>query len=206
VTTTRAGTIARIGGHLALDFANTAGWHASDERSEWFTSYEEWLAWLRAGKTVPASVLTALETEAERDPSRARRALSKVIDCRELVYRVFTAISQGRAPTPLDLETIHRAHLAALSAAKPNWERGKFTLGWSYDSSDLTAPLHPLMVAAAELLESPPPDRLRQCGNHPCGWLFIDQSKNGSRRWCSSAECGNQTRVREFRARRRSAG
>lgn len=198
-----AGSIARIGGHPALDFANTAGWHASDERSEWLTSYGEWLAWLRQGKAVPASALTVLEAESERDPTAARRWLRTVIDRRELVYRVFTAVAAQRAPSGADLAALHRARVAALDAAEPRWERGGFVLRWSYDADPL-APLHPLMLAASDLLASPQLDRLRQCGNHPCGWLFLDQSKNGSRRWCSSAECGNATRVREFRARQSS--
>jgi predicted RNA-binding Zn ribbon-like protein len=200
-----AGSIARIGGHLAVDFANTAGWHASDERSEWLVSYPEWLAWLRQGKTVPAAKLSALGDEAARDPTRARRALAKVIEHRELVYRVFTAIARGGAPDESDLERLHRAHVAALVAAEARWERGQLALTWSYDPADLTSPLHPLMVAAAELLESPQLARLRQCGNDPCGWLFVDSSKNGSRRWCSSAECGNASRVRAFRARARAS-
>jgi len=196
-----AGSIARIGGHLALDFANTAGWHASDSRSEWLTSYDEWLAWLRQGKTIPTASLTALDAESARNPSAAKRAIAKVVEQRELVYRVFTAVAGGRSPSSDDLSAMHRARVNALDAAEPRWERGGIALRWTYDPSDLLAPLHPLMLAANELLESPSIDRLRQCGNHPCGWLFLDQSKNGSRRWCSSAECGNATRVREFRAR-----
>ena len=203
---TGAGSITRIGGHLALDFANTAGWHASDQRNEWLTSYPEWIAWLRQGKTVPASALAALEAESRRDAARAGRALAKVIEQRELIYRVFTAIAQRVSPTDSDLAAIHGAHVATLNAAAPRWDRARLTLRWTYDSSNLLSPLHPLVLAAAELLESPRLERLRQCGNDPCGWLFLDQSKNGSRRWCSSAECGNATRVREFRARRSKRG
>jgi predicted RNA-binding Zn ribbon-like protein len=202
----RAGSIARISGHPALDFANTAGWHASDERSEWLTSYDEWLAWLRAGSTLPASALRALAADSARDAARSQRALKRVLDHRELVYRVFTAVAHDRTPADVDLAAMHRARVDALGAADPRWQRGRYTLDWSRNASDLLAPLHPLMLAATELLESSRTERLRQCGNHPCGWLFLDQSKNGTRRWCSSAECGNASRVREFRARRSRAG
>jgi predicted RNA-binding Zn ribbon-like protein len=199
---TGAGSIARISGHPALDFANTAGWHASEQRSEWLTSYGEWLAWLREGKVLPGPAIATLADESKGDPSRSQRALRKVIEHRELVYRVFTAVAHGRVPDASDLDAMHRARVAALDAAKPTWERGRLVLRWTSDASDLLAPLHPLMSAAGDLLEASPGERLRQCGNHPCGWLFLDQSKNGSRRWCTSAECGNASRVREFRARR----
>ena len=48
------------------------------------------------------------------------------------------------------------------------------------------------------------PDRppVRVCEGNGCGWLFLDQTRNGSRRWCSSGDCGRRERVRRHRARR----
>ena len=126
-----------------------------------------------------------------------------VIDHRELVYRVFTAVAARRPPASGDLGRLHRARVSALDSASIEWDRGAMALAWETDAPSLLMPIHPIVLAAVELLDdSVRLDRLRQCGNHPCGWLFLDQSKNGSRRWCSSAECGNASRVREFRARR----
>jgi len=197
-----AGSIPQIGGHPALDFANTAGWHAGAEPDERLTSPEAWAAWLGRDKKVPRAVLSTLAAEAAQHPARAARALRRIIARRELVYRIFAARARGRAPAGNDLAYLHRARLDALRAAEPRWRRGRYELQWIYPSGDLEAPVHPLMLAANELLDSPDLGRLRQCDNHPCGWLFLDRSKNGSRRWCSSAECGNATRVRNFRARR----
>jgi hypothetical protein len=56
-----------------------------------------------------------------------------------------------------------------------------------------------LLVPLVELREHA--DRLKQCDNEQCQWLFIDQSKNRSRHWCESASCGNRQRVRRFRHR-----
>jgi predicted RNA-binding Zn ribbon-like protein len=199
-----AGSIARIGGHVALDFANTAGWHASAARSEWLTSYGEWLAWLGQSGAVSRATVRLLAREADRQPARTRRALARTVEARELVYRVFAAIAQRQRPHQDDLQRLHLARVAALAAATPEWGRGGPSLSWPDAARDLTAPIHPLMLAANALLGGPLLTRVRQCGNHPCGWLFIDRSKNGSRRWCSSAECGNATRVRRFRARQGS--
>lgn len=195
-----AATIARIGGHPALDFANTAGWHASDERLEHLTSYQEWLDWIRHCD-LPSLPLTQLATEAGRHPGRAEKALAEIISRRELIYRIFAAIARGGKPKPDDLAALHRARVLALDAAEPWWQAGHMSLAWTDPPAPLLAPLHPLTLAACDLVGSPQIERLRQCGNHPCGWLFLDQTKNGSRRWCSSAECGNATRVRRFRLR-----
>lgn len=194
-------SFAIVGGHPALDFANTAGWHASEDRLEHLTSYEEWLAWLRRYDRSFAAVATPLAKGAARHPGPAARALGQVIAGRELIFRIFSAIAHRRSPAPEDLDALHQARVTALSSAAPRWERGRLTLHWKERSADLLAPLQPILLSATDLLTSPEIEQLRQCANHPCGWLFLDQSKNGSRRWCSSGDCGNLTRVRRFRSR-----
>jgi predicted RNA-binding Zn ribbon-like protein len=186
-----------------LDFTNTAGWHAAEEQLEHLTSYGEWLAWLRRGDLPLSSLATSLSAEAARHPAQATRALRAIIARRELLYRVLASIARGHTPAAADLAALHHARLTALSAAEPRWERGRLSNRWT-GRADLLAPLYPITLAATDLLASPRIERLRQCGNPPCGWLFLDQSKNGSRRWCSSAECGNATRVRKFRSRQAS--
>jgi predicted RNA-binding Zn ribbon-like protein len=201
-----AGSIALIGGHLALDFANTAGWHASDERSEWLTDYGELIAWARHAGVLSAADAKTLERESREHRTRALRAWEATIELREAVYRTFAALAQHRRPAAEDLARLHEARVRALAAAEPDW-RGERGLGlrWPAKPADLARPLHPIMLATGQLLESPSLERLRQCGRHPCGWLFIDRSRSGTRRWCSSAECGNISRVRRFRTRRRSS-
>lgn len=198
-----AGTIALIGGHLALDFANTAGWHASDERSEWLTDYAAVIAWARHAGAITRPMADALSRAAHASPRAAVRALDETIALREATYRVFAALAQSRTPAGKDIAALHAAHVRALAAATPVWRaEGGVTLRWSTeDDDDLLLPVHPVMVKAADLLASPDLARLRQCGRHPCGWLFLDRSRNGTRRWCSSAECGNAMRVARFRER-----
>ena len=75
------------------------------------------------------------------------------------------------------------------------------------DAADsLTAPLRPVVRSAAELLTSPETLlRVRECDGTDCTWLFLDQSRNRSRRWCSMESCGNRAKVRRH-YRRRHAG
>ncbi|MGH7532576.1 MAG: CGNR zinc finger domain-containing protein [Gemmatimonadales bacterium] len=197
-----AGTIPLIGGHVALDFANTAGWHASEERSEWLTDYGEVLAWARHAARLPPRVAAALKREVEHHAARGRTALGRVVACRETIYRIFTALAHEARPEGADLRALHVLRVRAIAAAEPTWSATDGAgLGWGDPGKDLLYPIYPVVVAAATLLEQGELGRLRQCGNHPCGWLFFDASRNGTRRWCTSAECGNATRVRRFRAR-----
>src|SRR5437773_1881421 len=73
---------------------------------------------------------------------------------------------------------------------------------WTLDSSaaELDAVLRPLVESAVSLLTSERLARLRRCGNSTCYWLFLDETKNCSRRWCEMASCGNLMKVRRHRA------
>ena len=198
---TQAGSLALIGGHPALDFANTAGWHASENRIEWLTDYGALLAWSRhAGLLTPANAARLL-TRAEGHPQQAARALKQAIGLRETLYRIFAAVAAGATPAGADMERLREEELRALKAATREWSGTALVFAWP-GADDLLLPLYPIVTAAVDLLRDPPPGRLRQCGNHPCGWLFIDRSRNGSRRWCSSTDCGNEIRVRRFRTKR----
>jgi predicted RNA-binding Zn ribbon-like protein len=64
--------------------------------------------------------------------------------------------------------------------------------------------LWPVVRSAAELLTSDELGRVRECAADNCAWLFLDRSKNRSRRWCDMAVCGNRDKVRRFRQRSRS--
>lgn len=192
-----------LGGHIALDFANTAGEHASDAPRERLIDYADVIAWARHAGVISAAEARVLERESRAHPVRASHALQATLELREAVYRVFAALAHHRRPEPADLARLHAARVHALDAAEPVWREGHgLVLRWLARTVDLDRPLYPIMLAANELLESSELARLRQCGNHPCGWLFIDTSRSGTRSWCSAAECGNESRVRRFRNRR----
>lgn len=193
--------LALVGGHPALDFANTVGWHAGDAPLESLGSYDDLLRWAEHAKVVDRRQATRLRAAATRHPRRAIAALADARRVRELIYRAFTAVARGTAPSPQDLTRLHEARILALTSGSPGWHDGLVVTTGASD--DLLAPVHGLVLAAAELLKSPELGRVRQCANDPCGWLFLDRSRNGSRRWCSSTDCGNEHRVRQFRARHR---
>ncbi len=65
-------------------------------------------------------------------------------------------------------------------------------------------PVDALVASAAALLAGGPIDRLKTCGN--CPWLFLDLSRNGSRRWCSMEGCGTEVKIRRLTEKRRATG
>jgi predicted RNA-binding Zn ribbon-like protein len=65
-------------------------------------------------------------------------------------------------------------------------------------------PVDTIVASATELVTAGPVDRLKACGN--CPWLFLDLSRNGSRRWCSMEGCGTEVKIRRLTERRRATG
>jgi predicted RNA-binding Zn ribbon-like protein len=62
-----------------------------------------------------------------------------------------------------------------------------------------------LALSVADLLHQPDRSGLRRCDGDGCGWLFLDTTRNHSRRWCDPLDCGNRARVRAYGRRQASA-
>jgi predicted RNA-binding Zn ribbon-like protein len=184
----------RCGGDLALDFANTlGGLREGPWDDEWLHDYADLAAWARH-----AGVLDAPAAAAPSD--RAGAAFRRAIALRERLYAVMAALASGADPSEGDLAAVQAAYGAALAHARlvPRVA----SLDWAVDD-DLDRPLHAVALAAVDLLRSDRLARLKQCAN--CRWVFLDASKNASRRWCSMAHCGTGAKVAATRARRRAA-
>ncbi len=193
---------ALIGGALCLDFANTADWHAGDAPVELLTGYDALLDWGREAGILDERLAGRLAGEAARWPKEAGAALRRAIALREAIYGLFSRLAAGEEPDPRDLATINAELAAALPHREVAHEAGsRFRWGWR--DGGLAGPLGPVALSAAELLTSPDLARVRECAGHPCGWLFVDTSRNHSRRWCSMEACGNRAKVRRHYRRAR---
>jgi predicted RNA-binding Zn ribbon-like protein len=82
---------------------------------------------------------------------------------------------------------------------------GQLPQGWNEELAPrLERPWWPVVRSAAELLTSPHLlDRLGQCADPQCGWLFLDTSKSRTRKWCDINDCGNRAKQRRFQKKKR---
>jgi predicted RNA-binding Zn ribbon-like protein len=201
------------GGHLALDFANSVGGlrdEAPAKDDEYLETYDDLTTWGARVGILTAQQAGSLRAGARRDEKAAQRALRRTRELRdELIYPIFRALADGKEPPAELLDRLRDEERAALADARLARGPGAHAhaMDWTWPPPrELTDPLRPIVHAAVELLTHGPLDRLKTCGN--CRWLFLDQSRNHSRRWCSMAECGIQMKHARFveqRRRRRSA-
>ena len=191
-----------MAGHVALEFANTLDNRYNPERRvDLLPSYAQFVAFAaQNGLVNPAQARALLAATSER---QAKLVLDRAILLREALQQLFLAAISSERPSSEAIETLNASLSEARSQKRLFWDRKQFV--WRYrDFSDQPAsPLWPIAEAAAELLSSPDLARVRECSNPGCRWLFLDQSKNHSRRWCDMSVCGNRAKARRFHARER---
>lgn len=183
-----------------LSFVNTLSERTSANPTEKLVSYEALVEWARGSGLVKDDDAARLSARARRRQDEAERVVSHARKLRELLHHTFVATSSGKAPAPALLEE--------LSAALGGWYRhGRLVpcgeaLQWCYGGGDdLDRVLWEIARTASRLLTSSRLARIRPCAAITCGWWFLDDSKNGSRRWCDMKICGNREKIRRFRDR-----
>ena len=192
-----------IGGHPALDFCNTIGYRQPVPKNEHLDSYEALARWGERAGVLEAGTAVRLHAAAQATPASAERVLEQALTLRETLFRLFDAAAHGRALPPDDLATLdHLWHEALQHQVLVAREGAGAERVWRSDGLDRV--LWPVVVEAADLLVAGSFSRLKQCDAEHCDWLFIDTSKNGRRRWCSMAECGNRAKARRFVRRRKT--
>jgi predicted RNA-binding Zn ribbon-like protein len=201
---TNASTLKLLGGRLSLDFVNTADWHASDHPVEFLTSYSDLVAWSQHVGILTDHQAQRLLKQAARRPGDASAVLERAITLREAIYRIFSAISRGPPPQAADLATFNVELSGALAQSRIVSTAEGFTWDWADAEDALDWMLWPVAHDAAGLLTSEELDRVGQCADDRCGWLFLDTSRNRSRRWCSMEACGNRAKVRRHYERKRA--
>lgn len=194
-----------VGGELCLDFANTADWHASASPQESLSRYEDLVVWgVRVGVVEEASARRLLR-EARKHPSQARAVLKRAVALRESIYRIFVAVVEARPPNTSDLQAVNSALSKAMRHLRLKDVGGQYAWEWVGGDRSLDCMLWPVLRSAADVLTSPKRAMVGQCADdRGCGWLFLDSSKNRSRRWCRMADCGN--RAKALRHYRRTRG
>jgi predicted RNA-binding Zn ribbon-like protein len=191
-----------VGGGVALDFVNTVT--ARDtEPTDWLGSYATLLDWAELTGAFAKRDLAQLATLAHKDAGKAAAALAKARALREALCALFYAMIEKEQPGESDLAALDAARLAAAKAAKLGFRGGRLVQSFGAADSGLDLVTHVVAVRALEILQSVPLERLRVCDGHDCGWVFIDTSKNGKRRWCDMATCGNTAKARRHYDRQR---
>jgi predicted RNA-binding Zn ribbon-like protein len=185
-----------VGGDVALDFVNTED---GDLPVECLRGYGDLVAWSVLVGLFSAEEGERLVGEADLRPEDAEAVYRDALRLRGALYGVFRILAEGGDVPERGLETLRGYEREALSRGKlVQGDRG-FSWEWK-DGRDLAGMLWPVAHAATRLLTSGDLDRLKLCAG--CYWVFLDASRNRSRRWCTMEVCGTDAKMRRYVAKR----
>jgi len=189
---------------MCLDFANTLAYRGSTP-TESLHTFGDLVKWCEDARVIPPLFAQQLRGWSEKHPRRVAESFGSAIALRELIYRIFHALASGGSIDDADLEDLNRALRVAPSRAAIG-RLGK-NFGWATEElkPSVNLLLAPVLWSAGDLLVGPQLSRLRECSNEKCLWLFLDDSKNGTRRWCSMSACGNRAKAHRHYLRQKNA-
>jgi predicted RNA-binding Zn ribbon-like protein len=204
----RQDTIASLEGRLCLGFVNTFhpryGRHVHDA----LTGYADLVTWNRSAGMLTEAQEQHLLQAAGADPEEALGVFERAITLRETIYRICSAVAAAKTPHNEDLSQLHSAYIQGMAHASVSPTTREFSWEWTVGEASgrgqaLEPLLWPLALSAIELLTSAKEwGRIKECPG--CGWLFVDTSKTGNRRWCSMDVCGSRAKMRRQYARKRA--
>ena len=194
-----------VGGRTCLELVNTASGRKIGPFSDKLTSYEDLLDWGVQAEELSYEEAAHLKQKAAADPEGAASVLERARNLREAVYRVFEQRLNGEELRPEDLALISEENgRASMNRVLTPSTVGVCGYDWrTYDN--LARPLWPAALSATTLIASEDATRVKACGNDGCHWLFLDTTKNRSRRWCDMKECGNREKARRHYNRKKEA-
>jgi len=182
----------------ALAFVNTLSGRPTPAPAEGLVSYDALVGWARDQRLVSPSAAERLQALARKHPHQAAMVLGRARDLREALHGVIAAIEADRLPPAAALDTLGRSLAAAYAHGRLVPHEGR--LQWAYEGDDdLDRVVWEIAHATGRLVLSPRVTRVRACAAGDCGWWFLDETKNHSRRWCDMKLCGNREKLRRFR-------
>jgi len=181
-----------IGGHPAIDLVNTVSWRLDPaRRSDRLTDGQALLDWVRRSGVVELVPAPGFPYPAVLERARALR---------EDLHAVLSVVAGGEDVDPARLTALRDIGAAALLRAR---SRAALPLRFAFGPARADDIPEGIALSVLDLLVLTDLSRVRRCADDTCGWLYLDRSRNHSRRWCSSADCGNRHRVQQFAARAR---
>ncbi|GIH10859.1 hypothetical protein Rhe02_89260 [Rhizocola hellebori] len=196
-------TLELAGNVLCLDFANTVNSRLHPVH-DYLSSYDDLLDWFGHASSIPPQTIDHLRPLAGTAP--ADDAVAQAHRLREAIYGVFSAMTQDGAMPEGALDVLTAAFRSSMAHAVITGRQPKtYDLTWAMPAPpDPAFPLWAVSQSAGELLLSEQLERVGECPG--CGWLFLDTSRNGGRRWCSMATCGSRDKMARYHRQQRKAG
>lgn len=199
-------SVESISPEICLEFCNTVSSRAySGNRKDNLHNYSDLIAWSEQKSLLSPRTARRLRAHAKAKPAQATRSFTHAIELREAIYHLVSARTRGLPPSPKDLKVLNKATAIARAHTSFAIDRDGYKWRWDTEPDALDQITWHIAIAATELLTSTRITSLRECASKTCTWLFVDTTKNHSRRWCDMNDCGNRAKARRHYAKIKAA-
>jgi predicted RNA-binding Zn ribbon-like protein len=191
-----------IAGAPALDFANTVGGTRQRITHDHLLRYADLVSFALQAGYISDALASKLLAHAKDQPIAAADVLRRALRLREAIWNVFAPDSETKRAVIDEVAIISNEAANAAGHLRLRRVGDTFSQLWD-DEVVLERALWPMAHSAAEILTSEVHrSAVRECESETCSWLFLDQTRNHSRRWCDMRDCGNRAKARRLRERR----
>lgn len=190
-------TLSLDGGWLCLDFINTIGNRFEEPNICYLPTNDEVLKWAKRIKLFSSKELNEIKIYNSEYPDIAEKDHKKIINIRETLYQIFSAIANDLPPSGIVLKKFNKYLSEAFNNLRLAINKNRIvTEDWQKENTGMHQFQLLIIRSAYELLKSDLLVTLKQCDK--CGWLFLDRSKNRSRKWCSMDTCGSSEKSKKY--------
>lgn len=197
--------ISLVGGEISIDFINTVHRYDKEEEADELKDYKILLDWLLLSETINTDQYKKFKSAAKNNPEKAEHALKKAQEIRRALFKVLLSHAHKDKVDQKNLDILgefwKEAHAHATFISKNEGGSWKFEI----DKTDLMSVIYPIIDNAVILLQSKDVGKIRLCESSNCTWLFLDRSKNHSRRWCQMEICGNREKAKRHYNKQKQA-
>jgi predicted RNA-binding Zn ribbon-like protein len=198
----RAGRLTLLGGMLCLNFVNTRSGRGTDRLLEHLFRFEHLLAWARHAGAIDQATARRFDSHPP-SPAAGERVIDQALALRDALHAVFSAVIAGKAAPVSAMDHFNRSLAEAMAAAAIEMTKEGFVWRWPAKALPPEGLLWPVVRSAAELLTTGDLSRVKVCPGCFCGWMFLDKTRNGRRRWCEMEICGSRAKMRRYHQRQR---
>ena len=191
-----------LGGDLSLDFVNTVHDRHEEPLRNLLQNYLDLVTWIHSADAINNSQKESLLKMGWENQIKATQVYKDALQLREALYDLVVNMINREDVSPVTMQMINQWLSRAFSNLELTRFNSHFVLDWKGENFELESVIWPIIRSFAYLITSEDRKRIKQCGN--CGYLFVDNSKNKSRRWCSMEICGNRVKARRFAKKARS--
>jgi predicted RNA-binding Zn ribbon-like protein len=190
-----------VGGDPAIDLVNTVDWTSRGPEQDRLSNYQRLIEWAQGAEILPPKAAAALRGRSQAHPREAAIAHNAAVQARAVLWQLFGALARNESPREalIDYNRLLAHALAHIRVLPPGEKRQRdqrLRLGWEQLGESLESVLWPVLWSAASLLISDESSQIRICGGPDCGWMYVDRSRNGLRRWCQMETCGTREKTR----------